>query len=44
MGVRLSREGDRRRCCRFNASVSARKGKRRDEVLLEDEAEAPSSS
>jgi hypothetical protein len=43
VGVRRSGEG-RRRWCRFNTLVSAREGRREDEALLEDEAEAMSSS
>jgi hypothetical protein len=42
--VRLSGEGGRRRRYRFNASISAREGRRRDELLSEGEAEAVSSS
>jgi hypothetical protein len=30
--------------CRFNTSVSAQKGRRRDKALSEDEAEVASSS
>jgi hypothetical protein len=44
VGVRLSKEGGWRRQCGFNASVLARDERRRDEVLLEDEAEAAISS
>jgi hypothetical protein len=39
VGVELSRKGGRRRWCGFNASDSAREGKRQDKSLLEDEAE-----
>jgi hypothetical protein len=42
--VRLSGEDDRRRWCGLNALVLAREGKRRDEVLPEDEADAASTS
>jgi hypothetical protein len=44
VGVERFREGDWRRWCGFNASVSAREGRRQDKVLPEDEAEAVSSS
>jgi hypothetical protein len=44
VGVGQSREGGRRRRCGFNASVLARVGRRRDEALSKDEAEAASSS
>jgi hypothetical protein len=44
VGVGLYREGDQQWWCRFNASVLAREGRRRDEALLEDEAEAANSS
>jgi hypothetical protein len=44
VGVRQYGEGGRCRWCRFNASILAREGKRRDEVLPEDEAEAASLS
>jgi hypothetical protein len=37
-------EGGRWRRCGFNASVSPRERRRQDEMLLEDEAEAASSS
>jgi hypothetical protein len=43
MRVGWSKEGGQMRWCRFNASVSAREGRRRDEALSEDEAEAASS-
>jgi hypothetical protein len=43
VGVGLSREGDRWRWCEFNVLVLAREGRRRDEVLPEDEAEPASS-
>jgi hypothetical protein len=39
VGVELSRKGGQRRWCEFNASDSAREGKRQDKSLLEDEAE-----
>jgi hypothetical protein len=39
-----SREGSLWGWCEFNASISAREGRQRDRVLLEDEAEAVSSS
>jgi hypothetical protein len=44
VGVRLSEEGGRRWWSKFNASILAREGRRRDEALSEDEAEAVSSS
>jgi hypothetical protein len=44
MGVELSGEGDRRRWCKFNVSVLAREGRRRDEALSKDKADAASSS
>jgi hypothetical protein len=37
VGVELSGKGGRRRWCRFNALVSAREERRRDEALSEDE-------
>jgi hypothetical protein len=40
--IERSGEGDRWPWCGFNASVSAREGRRQDEVLPEDEAEAAS--
>jgi hypothetical protein len=43
VGVGQSGEGDRRRWCRFNASISAREGRQQEEVLPEDEAGAVSS-
>jgi hypothetical protein len=42
--VRLSEEGGQRRWYGFSASVSARKGRRRDVALSEDEADAASLS
>jgi hypothetical protein len=44
VGVKWSREGSLWQWCRFNALVSAQEERRRDKVLLEDEAEAASSS
>jgi hypothetical protein len=44
VGVGLSREGGRRWWYGFNASVLAREGRRHNEALLEDEAEAVSLS
>jgi hypothetical protein len=44
VGVGLSGEGGQRRWYRFNASVLAREGRRRNEALPKDEAEAMSSS
>jgi hypothetical protein len=44
VGVELFGEGGRRQWCKFNAPVLAREGRRRDEALPEDEAEATSSS
>jgi hypothetical protein len=44
VGVGWSREGGRRRWCVLIALVSAREGRRRDEALPEDEAEAAISS
>jgi hypothetical protein len=44
VGVRRFREGSLRRCCGFNALVSVREERRWDKALLEDEAEAASSS
>jgi hypothetical protein len=44
VGVEWFEEGGQRRWCGFNTSVSAREGRRRDEALSEDEAEAASSS
>jgi hypothetical protein len=44
VGVRRSGEGRLLWWCGFNASISAREGRQRDEALLEDEAEAASSS
>jgi hypothetical protein len=44
IGVGRSGEGDRWWRCGFNASVLAREGRRRDEALPKDEAEAASSS
>jgi hypothetical protein len=41
VGVRWFEEGGLRQWCRFNASVSAREGRRRDEAL---QAEAASLS
>jgi hypothetical protein len=41
--VRISGEGGQRQRCRFNTSVSAREGRRRDETLSEDEADATGS-
>jgi hypothetical protein len=43
VGVGRSEEGSLRRWCGFNASVSAREGRRRDKALPEDEVEAASS-
>jgi hypothetical protein len=43
-GSQAVRKGSLGRWCGFNASVSAREGRQRDEALLEDEAEAVSSS
>jgi hypothetical protein len=40
VGVGLSREGGRRRWCRFNTLVLTRDGRRRDKALPKDEAEA----
>jgi hypothetical protein len=42
--VRQSREGGRWRWCGLNALVLAQEGRRRDEALSEDKAEATSSS
>jgi hypothetical protein len=42
--VEWSREGGWQQWCGFNASISAREGRRRDEALPEDEAGAVSSS
>jgi hypothetical protein len=44
VGVRRSGEGGQRWWCGFNASISAREGRRWDEALLEDDAEVVSSS
>jgi hypothetical protein len=44
VGVRRSKEGSLRWWCKFNALISARKERRRDKALPEDEAEATSSS
>jgi hypothetical protein len=44
VAVGRSGEGDRRRWCGFNASVSAQEGRRRNEVLPKNEAEAASLS
>jgi hypothetical protein len=44
MGVGRSEAGGRWWWCRFNASISAQEGRRRNEALSEDEAEAASSS
>jgi hypothetical protein len=44
VGVGRSREGGRWQWCGFNASVSTQEGRRRDEALPEDEAEAVSLS
>jgi hypothetical protein len=44
VGGGLSREGVQQWGCRFNTSISAREGRRRDEALLEDEAGSVSSS
>jgi hypothetical protein len=44
VGVGRSGEGGLLWWCGFNASVLARKGRRRDEALSEDKAEAASSS
>jgi hypothetical protein len=44
VGAGLSGEGGWRWPCGFNASVLAREEMQRDEALLEDEAEAVSSS
>jgi hypothetical protein len=44
VGVGLFREDGWRRWCRFNASVSAREGRRQNETLSKDEAEAASLS
>jgi hypothetical protein len=38
LGIGRSGKDDQRRWCRFNPSVSAREGRRRDEVFPEDEA------
>jgi hypothetical protein len=40
VGIGQSEEGGQRRWYGFNASVSAREGRRQDEALSEDEAEA----
>jgi hypothetical protein len=42
--IRQFGEGGLRRWCGFNASIFAQVRRRRDEALLEDEAEAVSSS
>jgi hypothetical protein len=42
--VELSEESGQRRWWRFNSSVSALEGRRRDEALPEDEVDAASSS
>jgi hypothetical protein len=44
MRVRSSEEGGQQQWCRFNASISVREGRRHDEALPEDEAEATNSS
>jgi hypothetical protein len=44
VGVERSSENGLLWWCGFNASVSTQEGRRRDEVLPEDEAEAASSS
>jgi hypothetical protein len=44
VGVGRSEEGGLLWWCRFNVLVSARVGRRRDEALSEDKAEAASSS
>jgi hypothetical protein len=44
VGVGRSEEDNLRRWCEFNASVSARDGRRRDKALPEDEVVAASSS
>jgi hypothetical protein len=44
VGVEWSGEGSRWWCCGLNASVSTREERRWDEAVLEDEAEAVSSS
>jgi hypothetical protein len=44
VGVGRYREDGRRRWCGFNASVSAREGRRRDKALSEDKAEIASTS
>jgi hypothetical protein len=40
VGVRRSEDGGWRWWCRFNAFVSAQEGRRRDEALPNDEADA----
>jgi hypothetical protein len=42
--VGLSEEGGRWRWCEFNTSISGQERRRQDEALLEDEADAVSSS
>jgi hypothetical protein len=44
MKVSLSRNGDQRQWYRFSISILTREGRRRDEALPEDEAEAVSLS
>jgi hypothetical protein len=44
VGVGRSGEGGRRWWCKFNVLVFAQEGRRRDEALPENEAEAASSS
>jgi hypothetical protein len=44
VGIGRSEEGDRRRWCEFNTSISTREERQRDKALSEDKAEAASSS